>query len=105
MISSRMNQKPVPWRSLVPDLIAREMMPADERPYSAEKPFVMTLNSEMASTLGLTTSFWRPWEAMDWLLLSIPSIMNPTSEPRWPPIDTPWPRDGATPAEIKASWR
>jgi len=48
-----MKYKPVPWRSLVPDLIASEMMPADERLYAAENPFVMTLNSELGTYLPL----------------------------------------------------
>ena len=89
----------------MPDLIERLTIPADVRPYSAAKPFVMTLNSEIASIEGLTASFCLPWEAMDWLLLSIPSITKLTSVPRWPPIDTPWPRDITVPDEITASWR
>ncbi len=80
-------------------------MPADVRPYSAEKPLVMTLNSAIASIEGFTASFWRPCDAIDWLLLSMPSITKLTSVPRWPPIETPCPRDMTVPDEMTANWR
>ena len=89
----------------MPDLMDRLTIPADVLPYSAAKPLVMTLNSEMASMDGLTASFWLPCDAMDWLLLSIPSITKLTSVPRWPPIETPCPRETTVPDEITASWR
>ena len=57
MDSSRKNVNPVPWSSLVPDLIDKLTIPADVLPYSAAKPLVMTLNSEIASIDGLTASF------------------------------------------------
>ena len=100
-----MKKKPVPWMSFVPDLMASETMPEDDLPYSAAKPLVMTLNSATASTEGLTVSFCAPCEAMDWLLLSMPSIMKLISVPRWPPIEMPWPRETTVPAEITASCR
>ena len=49
----RKNSKTLPWNSFVPDLIVALMMAPAERPNSALKLFVLTLNSSTASTDGV----------------------------------------------------
>ena len=51
--SLRKNSKRLPWNAFVPDLIVALMIAPAERPNSALKLFVFTLNSSTASTDGV----------------------------------------------------
>ena len=111
MRSLRRNSNTDPCSSLVPDLVVIVTTPPMERPNSAEYALVRILNSWTASSWGLMASFWLPWEAIDWLLLSMPSMMKFTCVAWEPPtlmpcrLATSDRAGGVTPAEIRASCR
>src|SRR5947207_14519393 len=55
----RRNSYAEPWKELVPDFVDRLITPPANRPYSGPRLFVWTLNSSMASCVGITVTTFR----------------------------------------------
>src|SRR5262245_64494170 len=54
-----MNSYAEPWSVLVPDLVLRLITPPANRPYSGPRLLVWTLNSSMASCVGITVTTFK----------------------------------------------